>query len=79
MLWVLPMLAACYSMSCIAKARLAFMSTIAIQGAAWMQLEFVGQTAIVFGWSIIAIFGIVGFAEYSRWARSEGAKKTRKR
>lgn len=73
LLWVLPMLAACYWMLCIAKARFAAMSTIAIQGVAMTQLEFVGQTAIVFGWSTIATLGIVGFAEYPRWARSEGA------
>ena len=74
-LWVLPMLAACYWMSSITKARLAAISTFAIQGVAWMQLELVGQVAIVFGWSAIAIFGIIGFAEYSRWTRSVGALK----
>ena len=74
-MWVLPILAASYWMPCILQARLASIATLAIQGVAWVQLEFVGQTAIAFGWSAVAIFGIVGFAEYSRWARAAGAEK----
>ena len=30
---------------------------------------------IVFGWSAVARFGIIGFAEYSRWARAAGAEE----
>ena len=74
-MWVLPILAASYWMPLVLQARLALLATLAIQGIAWVQLEFVGQTAIVFGWSAVAIFGIVGFAEYSRWARAVGAGK----
>ena len=73
-LWVLPILAASYWMPRLLLARLAAIATLAIQGVAWGQLEFVGQTAIVFGWSAVATFGIIGFAEYSRWARAVGAE-----
>ena len=74
-LWVLPILAASYWMPRLLNARLASIAILAIQGVAWGQLEFVGQTAIVFGWSAIATFGIVGFAEYSRWTRAVEAEK----
>ena len=74
-MWVLPILAATYWMPSLLHARLAVLSVLAIQGVAWVQLEFVGQSAIGFGWSAVAIFGIVGFAEHSRWARSAGAQK----
>ena len=74
-IWVLPILAASYWISRLLHARLAVLSILAIQGVAWVQLEFVGQIAIAFGWSAVAIFGIVGFAEYSRWARAVGAEE----
>ena len=74
-MWVLPILAASYWMSSLLHARLGVLSILVIQVFAWGQLDFVGQTAIVFGWSAVAIFGIVGFSEYSRWARADGAEK----
>ena len=74
-LWVLPILAASYWMPCILQARLASVATLAIQLVVWVKLEFVGQNAIVFGWSVLSIVGIIGFAEYSRWVRRAGVVK----
>ena len=74
-LWVLPILAASYWMPSLLQARLASVATLAIQVVAWVKLEFVGQNAIVFGWSVLSIVGIIGFAEYSRWVRRAGVVK----
>lgn len=74
-MWVLPILAASYWMPRLLFARLASVSTMAVLGIAWMQLEFAGMTVIISGWSVAAIVGIVGFAEFSRQARNSGTEK----